>query len=326
MNWRLSLLIITTLIVAAAALLLLFNEKKLKAGWLVAALGVLVLEDMWPVDRRYFNDDYFMTPKNTQSAFAEQPWETLLLQDDDPHFRVMNLTTNTFGEARTSYRFKSIGGYHAAKLRRYQDLIDEHLSRMNLPVIGMLNAKYLIIPEEGQAAVRLNPEALGNAWFVEKLVVVDGARAESDALNSINLANTAVLDREFAAFAANPEPGVAPDAEVRLTSYSPKTLTYESNSSQDGTVVFSEIYYPYGWKAFIDDVPADHFRVNYLLRALNVPAGSHRITFTFDPDSIRKGDAIATVCVIVMYLLILFLIAGTVVRRVRGKKNAGAPH
>ena len=311
-------------IAAAFAVLWFFVAGKLKPTWLIAALGVLILADMWPVDKRYFNDSYFQSPKNTQATFAKQPYEELILQDPDPHFRVMNLTTNTFNEARTSYYLKSLGGYHAAKLRRYQDLIDEHLSQMNLPVIGMLNAKYLIIPDEGQAAVRQNPEALGNAWFVEKLVVVDGARAESDALNSINLANTAVLDRSFAAFAANPEPGVAPDAEVRLTSYSPKTLTYESHSSQPGTVVFSEIYYPYGWKAFIDDVPTDHFRVNYLLRALNVPAGSHRITFTFDPDSVRKGDAIATVCVILMYALILFFIVGTVLRRFRGNKHAGA--
>ena len=292
----------------------------------VVGFGVLVVLDMWPVDKRYFNDSYFQTPKNTQAAYAMQPYEEQLLQDPDPHFRVMNLTTNTFNDARTSYYLKSLGGYSAAKLRRYQDLIDEHLSQLDLPVIGMLNAKYLIVPEEGQASIQRNPMALGNAWFVEKLEVVDGARAESDSLSTIDLSKTAVLDREFAAFAANPEPGIAPDAEVHLTSYSPKTLTYESNSSQDGTVVFSEIYYPYGWKAFIDDTPTDHFRVNYLLRALNVPAGKHSITFTFDPDSIRKGDTIATVCVILMYALILFLIAGTVVRRVRKNQHAGAPH
>ena len=313
-------------IAAAFAVLWFFVAKKLKPAWMIAALGILVLADLWPVDKRYFNDSYFQTPKNTQAAYAMQPYEEQLLQDPDPHFRVMNLTTNTFNDARTSYYLKSVGGYSAAKLRRYQDLIDEHLSQLDLPVIGMLNAKYLIVPEDGQASIQRNPMALGNAWFVEKLEVVDGARAESDSLSTIDLSKTAVLDREFAAFAANPEPGIAPDAEVHLTSYSPKTLTYESNSSQDGTIVFSEIYYPYGWKAFIDDTPTDHFRVNYLLRALNVPAGKHSITFTFDPDSIRKGDAIATVCVILMYALILFLIAGTVVRRVRKNQHAGAPH
>ena len=313
------------LIVAAAALLLLFNEKKLKAGWLVAALGVLVLVDMWPVDRRYFNDDYFMTPKNTQSAFAEQPWETLLLQDDDPHFRVMNLTTNTFGEARTSYRFKSIGGYHAAKLRRYQDLIDEHLSQLHLPVIGMLNAKYIITAgEDGQPQVQINPYALGNAWFVEDLLVVDGANAESDALGEIDPATTAVVDRPFEAFVTHPHPGVAEDADVRLTSYTPKQLDYEYTSSQPGTLVFSEIYYPHGWKATIDGQPADHFRVDYTLRALNVPAGSHHITFLFDPDSVRKGDAIAIVCVVLMYVLIAAAIVLGILTLMKRKHGAAA--
>ena len=309
------------LIAAAAVLLYLFNEKKLKAGWLVAALGVLVLVDMWPVDRRYFNDDYFRSPATTQNTFAEQPWETLILKDRDPHFRVMNLAANTFNEARTSYRLKSIGGYHAAKLRRYQDLIDEHLSQIHLPVIGMLNAKYIVTPgEDGQPQVQVNPYALGNAWFVEDLLVVDGANAESDALNDIDPATTAVVDRPFEAFVTNAHPGVAEDADVRLTSYTPKQLDYEYTTSQPGTLVFSEIYYPHGWKATIDGQPVDHYRVDYTLRALNVPAGSHHITFLFDPDSVRKGDRIAVACVIVMYALMLGAVAWGSYGRIRRKK------
>ena len=167
---------------------------------------------------------------------------------------------------------------------------------------------------------------MGNAWFVGSLQVVDGARAESDALDTLDLTTTAVLDKEFAAHAANPEPGIAPDAEIRLTAFTPKQLDYDYTSSTPGTVVFSEIYYPYGWKATIDGQPAEHFRVNYLLRALNVPAGTHHITFLFDPDSIRKGDAIATACVIVMYLAILALVAGAVIGRIRKKNDAAATH
>ena len=313
-------------IAAAFAVLFFFNEKKLKTPWMVAALGVLVLADLWPVDKRYFNDDSFQFPKNTQAAFAMKDYEAQILQDPDPHFRVMNLTTSTFNESRTSYYLKSIGGYHAAKLRRYQDLIDEHLSKGELPVIGMLNAKYLIVPEEGKAVVRENPYALGNAWFVGNLQVVDGAQAESDALSTIDLATTAVLDKEFAAFAAHSQPGVAPDAEVRLTAFSPKQIDYDCTSATPGTVVFSEIYYPYGWKASIDGEPADHFRVNYLLRALNVPAGTHHISFLFDPDSVRKGDRIASACVVVMYLAILAIVAGAVIGRLRKKKDAAATH
>ena len=313
-------------IAAAFAVLFFFNEKKLRAPWMVAALGVLVVLDMWPVDRRYFNDDSFQQPKNTQAVFAMQEYEKQILQDPDPHFRVMNLTGNTFNESRTSYYLKSIGGYHAAKLRRYQDLIDEHLSQGHMPVIGMLNAKYLIVPDEGQIAIQLNPYALGNAWFVEKLILADGAQAESDALNTIDVATTAVLDKEFARFAANPEPGIAPDAEVHLTSWTPKQLDYDATTSTPGTLVFSEIYYPYGWKATIDGQPAEHFRVNYLLRALNVPAGTHHITFLFDPDSVRKGDAIATTCVVLMYLLILAIAGWGVYRSSKKRKDAAAAH
>ena len=313
-------------IAAAFAVLFLYNEKKLKKPWMIAALGILILVDLWPVDRRYFNDDSFQTPKNTQSAFTILPYEEALLMDPDPNFRVMNLTTNTFNEARTSYYLKSIGGYHAAKLRRYQDLIDEHLSKGHLPVIGMLNAKYMIVEEEGQPVIQRNPYALGHAWFVEKLELADNARAESDALNRIDLKTTAVVDRCFASQIASLEPGIAPDASVTLTAWSPKQLDYETTSATPGTVVFSEIYYPYGWKASIDGTPADHYRVNYLLRALDVPAGSHHVTFLFDPDSVRKGDAIATVCTVLMYLLILALAGWGIYRHYKTRRDAAATH
>ena len=316
------------LIAAAFVVLYLFNGikgKQLKPAWMIAALGVLILIDMWPVDKRYFNDSYFHSPQTNKNAFAEQAWETALLKDSDPHFRVLNLTTNTFNEARTSYRLKSLGGYHAAKLRRYQDLIDEHLSQMHWPVIGMLNAKYILLPDEKGMAIQQNPTAMGNAWFVGQLQEVDGGRAESDALNEIDLATTAVFDKSFASYVTDTQPGIAPDAKVHLTAYTPKQLDYEYTSSHPGTIVFSEVYYPYGWKASIDGQSVDHYRVNYLLRALNVPAGSHHITFLFDPDSVRKGDTIATACVILMYLLILAGI-GLGIWRLTKKPDAPAAH
>ena len=316
------------LIAAAFVVLYLFNGikgKQLKPAWMIAALGVLILIDMWPVDKRYFNDSYFHSPQNNKNAVAEQAWETSLLKDSDPHFRVLNLTTNTYNEARTSYRFKSLGGYNAAKLRRYQDLIDEHLNPLHWPVIGMLNAKYILVPDGQGMAIRQNPDAMGNAWFVGQLKEVDGGRAESDALNEIDLATTAVFDKSFASYVLDTQPGIAPDAEVHLTAYTPKQLDYDYTSSQPGTIVFSEVYYPYGWKASIDGQSVDHYRVNYLLRAVNVPAGSHHITFLFDPDSVRKGDAIATVCVILMYLLILAGI-GLGIWRLTKNKNAAAAH
>lgn len=310
-------------IVAATALLWLYAKGILKKGWMIGILGVLIVADMWPVNKRYFNDSNFVSAKQNSSYFAMQPYEKQILDDPDPHYRVLNLTTSTFNDARTSYYFKSLGGYSAAKLRRYQDLIDEHISKMNMGVIGMLNAKYIIVKgKDGQPQPMQNPDAMGNAWYVDSLLVVDGANAESNALNTIDLHTTAVLDKEFASFAANPVPGRAADAEVRLTKYTPKYIDYESHSSQDGTIVFSEIYYPYGWKATIDGQPAEHFRANYMLRALNVPAGDHQIHFEFAPDSVKRGATLSLICISLMYAFLLGSIVCVVARCLKRRKQA----
>ena len=310
-------------IVLAAATLWIFVQGKLKWGYMVAILGVLVIADMWPVNKRYLNDSHFVTKKNNNGAFQMQPHEKLILQDEDPHFRVMNLTTNTFNDARTSYYLKSIGGYSAAKLRRYQDLIDEHISKMNMNVIGMFNAKYFIVRDKksGQPQVQLNPYAMGNAWFVDTLAVVNNANEESDALNYIDLHTTAVLDKEFAGYVENFTPEHDPEAMVRLTKYTPRYLDYEYSTSKPGTIVFSEIYYPYGWKATIDGQPADIYRVNYMLRAINVPAGTHNIHMEFAPNSVKKGNTIAMTCVIIMYGTMLVVIGLALYGVVRRRKE-----
>ena len=310
-------------IVLAAATLWAFTKEWLKWGYMVAILGVLVIADMWPVNKRYLNDSHFVTKKNNKAAFQMLPYEKQILQDKDPHFRVFNLTTNTFNDARTSYYLKSIGGYSAAKLRRYQDLIDEHISKMNWNVIGMLNAKYIIVPDKksGQAQVQLNPYAMGNAWFVDTLLVADNANEESDALNYLDLSTTTVLDKEFAGYVEDFTPERDPKAMVRLTKYTPRYLDYEYSTSKPGTIVFSEIYYPYGWKATIDGKPADIYRVNYMLRAINVPAGTHSIHMEFAPDSAKKGDAIAMVCIAIMYTTILLVIGMALYRTIRKRKK-----
>lgn len=297
-------------IAGGVLILWLFVREKLNTAWMIAALSVLVVLDMWPVDRRYLNDNNFVDKKDDSSIYEMLPYEEVLLKDPS-YFRVLNWSEATFSEARTSYRLKSIGGYSAAKLRRYQDLIDRHISKMHLPVIGMLNAKYIISADkDGNVQPHLNPVALGNAWFVDSLVAVDGANAEIDSLMSVDLRRTAVIDKAFVPMAATLTPGIAPDATVTLTDHAPDMLDYTVNTSEPGIVVFSEIYYPHGWKATLDGEPADHFRVNYMLRAMNVPAGQHQIHFFFDPDSVRKGDTIATVFCILMYLLALGIIAG----------------
>lgn len=309
-------------IAAAAVLLWLCIRGRLKKGLSVAILGVLIVADMWGVDRRYFNDGNFVNARQAGSnAFEMQDYEAQILQDND-YFRVFNLTVNPFSDSRTSYRLKSIGGYSAAKLRRYNDLIEEHLSKMHLPVINMLNTRYIITgSEDGGTLVQYNPDAQGNAWFVDRLNVVDNANAESDALNSIDLTHEAVLDKSFAGYLPDYSPSIPEDATVVLNSYSPKNLDYTYSTSAPGTMVFSEIYYPYGWKATLDGESIDHYRVNYLLRAVNVPAGTHNIHFTFDPDSIRKGNVIATVCIVIMYAFMLGAIVFGIMSFARKKKE-----
>ena len=224
----------------------------------------------------------------------------------------MNLTTNTFNESRTSYYLNSIGGYHAAKLRRYQDIIDAHLTKGNMNVANMLNAKYFIVEgDNGRPEVMVNPDAMGNAWFVDEVRCVDTPREESDALNAIDFSKQAVTDRQFSSMV--PEPNTF-SGEIALLSYAPDRLVYSSSCEGEKTAIFSDIYYPYGWKAYIDGAPVAHFRVNYVLRALNVPAGEHEIMFEFRPDSIYKGFRVNALFRYIMYTLIISLIVTSVLR------------
>jgi len=309
------------IILAAGLLLAYLRVEKFKTTWFGVALAVLIVADMWPVDKRFCNDSIFVSPKKQDQNFEKKPYEEYLLENDTTYYRVLNLTTNTFNEARTSYYLKSIGGYSAAKLRRYQDLIDEHISKMHWPVLNMLNTKYLIgETQTGEIIPQLNPDAMGNAWFVDSLLVVNTANEESDALNTIDLHTTAVLDKEFAKYAANTV--TAPDtaATIELVKYAPNRLEYKTNSTVAKTAVFSEIYYPYGWKVTIDGKPDELFRVNYMLRAVNLPAGMHTVVFVFDPDSVRKGNTLSLICFGIMMLTLVGVVAYQIwERRKRGK-------
>lgn len=311
-------------IAGAAATMWAFVKGWIKGGVMAAVIGVLVLTDMWAVDRRYFNENNYVTGKQSARRFEMQPYEKQILGDKDPHFRVLNLAANTFNDSRTSYYLKSLGGYHAAKLRRYQDLIEEHLSQMNMNVISMLNAKYIITQgENGQPVPMRNPAAMGNAWFVDTLMVVENANQESEALNYVNLKTTAVVGNDFSQYVSSHVMSHDDAASIRLTKYAPNHIDYESVSTQDGTAVFSEIYYPFGWKASIDGQPTEHFRADYALRAMNIPAGSHTIHFEFAPDSVRKGDLLSTVCIFIIYAGILAAILLPILRR--RKKSITCP-
>lgn len=299
------------ILVTAAAMWFLTSMKNGKVV-LVAALGVISVLDMWGVDTRYFHKSAFVTPQHVNASFEMTEYEKALLTDTTD-FRVLDLTRTPFNEARTSYYLKSVGGYSAAKLRRYQDVIDRYLVRNDPNVLAMLNTKYIIVSDPNTKEIQaIHINNYGNAWWVEFLAQVGSPKEEIEALGMVDLSKAAIVGKDFSKFITNPRPGVSYGARVDLVKCSPKTLVYETRSSRPGTVVFSEIYYPFGWKAYIDGKPAEHFRADYILRAMNVPAGQHTITFTFDPESIKKGDTLAIVFIVLMYLISAGLIGWSI--------------
>ena len=335
-------------VLLGTGLVWLFASEKLKLGYFVSILSVLILVDMWPIDRKFFNDDNFVKEKQDKAYFAEQPWETDILSREkgNPSYRVFNLTDSQgpFNDSRTSYRFKSIGGYSAAKLRRYQDLIDAHITneinpmlqsiRQNgnqlfmvssdtasFPVLNMLNMKYAVVGN-GQQIVVENPNAFGNAWFVDSVKLANTPNEESDALNTINLRNTLVTDVKFKDFVKDFKTNHDTTAKIQLTKYAPDFVEYDYVAAMPGTVVFSEIYYPYGWKSYIDGKPADHFRANYTLRAMNVPAGQHHIRFEFRPDTVEKWGKVSVACSYAIYLIILGIAGFGIYRIARRKRES----
>ena len=305
-----------------------------------AALAALVLADMIPVNQRFFGNDNFVKSKDADAYFAMQPYEQQILQDEDPNFRVLNLASNTFNDARTSYRLKSIGGYSAAKLRRYQDLIDEHISQemnplmqtvmrtqgfilpdanegQDFPVLNMLNMKYAIVPLQGgkQAPVQ-NPYAMGNCWFVDEVIIVDTPDEECAALSTLDLHKQAVADKKFAEALDITKPEVTPlmafdTTLIQLTSYAPNSLKYEAMTERNKVAVFSEIYYPYDWHLYIvnnngEKVELPIARVNYTLRAAVIPAGHHQLIMEFIPHAVKTDRW----CMALLILALLLSVGG----------------
>ena len=275
------------------------KDTKNSTVLLAAALAVVTLADMVPVGRKFFGDRDFVTRKENKQYFDMQDWEKAIFQDKSLDYRVLNLASNTFNDARTSYRLKSLGGYSAAKMRRYQDLIDAHISKTNMNVLNMLNTKY-IISNSGQ--IMRNPDAMGNAWFVDTLLFVDTPVQESDALNTIDIKTTAVADKLFADALNLKYSESDPDAYIKLDKYIPDHLEYSSHSTRDKVAVFSEIYYPREWHLYIDGQEHKLGRVNYVLRAAVIPAGNHSIVMKFVPDAL-KTDRLCIALVILVILL-----------------------
>ena len=288
------------------------EEKKTYAFILYAGLTVLILADMVPVNKRFFNDDNFIKQKDNEAYFKMQPWEEQILQDKSLDYRVLNLNTNTFNDSRTSYRLKSIGGYSAAKLRRYQDLIDEHISKMNWNVLNMLNTKYIVT----QQGVYPNPDAMGNAWFVNEVQFVPTPDDESAALNTLDLHKTAVADEKFRDVLTCKAIPNETD-EITLTSYQPNELVYHTSTANDRIAVFSEIYYPEGWHMTIDGEGQEIGRVDYVLRAAIIPAGEHTIRMYFLPDAMQWDKWCAALAILLFILSLALLIGWPIYQRKR---------
>jgi len=310
----------------AAGVLWAFWKKKLKAEYALALWVVLILADMWPTNKRYLNNDSFVAKRQMNNPYTLSKADELIHQDEALSYRVLNLTVNPFTDASTSYFHKSIGGYHAAKLMRYQELIDYHISpeiqnisRMlnsgldpdqvgNLfniaPALKMLNTKYLIVNPNG-APIK-DPAPLGNAWFVSNYEIVENADAEIDALEGFNPAEEAIIDKRFEQFVTGKT--YQKNGSITLEVSDPNYLKYSFNSDSEQLTVFSEVYYDKGWDAYIDGKKVPYFRVNYVLRAMSVPAGEHSIEFRFEPQSYFIGNKIsyASSFIIIILALVYF--------------------
>lgn len=321
------------------ALLFLYKMKKLRADYMVICMAVLCLVDMWQVDKRYLNDEMFVPKSERDMPHQATSTDLAIMKDKSLDYRVLNLASNTFNENETSFFHKSIGGYHPAKLRRYQEMIDAYIApemqaamqaiaakngnmqevdgAKVFPVLNMLNTKYFILPLQGGATMPLqNIYAQGNGWFVDKINYVADANAEYAGVGKIDVRHEAVADKKFESILGQAQSNDS-TAIVKLVKYEPNNLQYTIESKKGGVVVFAEIYYP-GWTATIDGQPAELGRVNYILRALNVKAGKHTVVLDFHPTSISTTETIAYIAIVILLLAII----GAGYMRFKNRKEA----
>ncbi len=296
-------------VLLVAALLWFMGRGKLKVMPACILLALLVLVDLWAVDKRYLNNSHFVKAK---AANIQQPSaaDLEILQDKSLDYRVLIDTVSTFNDATTSFFHKSIGGYHGAKMKRYQELIEYHIGRGNMSVLDMLNTKYFIVPgDQNQPVVQPNQGVLGNAWLVEHIKWVDNADAEIAALTGFNPAKEVVIDKRYQSVLEEFKPKRDSTASINMLSYEPNHLVYEYQSNEPQMVVFSEIFYDKGWNAYIDGVLTPHVRANYVLRAMEIPSGKHQVVFKFEPKTYAQGEKIALASSIAIVLLVLGAIA-----------------
>ena len=294
------------LVLLSAGAIYLFLKDKLKEKWVLIAFSILMLFDLVGVDRRYVNNEDFVSSIKMSKPFEATEVDKYILNDKS-YYRVFDLVS---GPSKPSYFHNSLNGYNAAELRRYSEVFDWYISRNNLNVLNMLNTKYLVAQDEkGNEFPYVNDEANGNAWFVEKLEVVNTANDEIKALDSLNNKNTAVINNyDFGSkFKSDEFPIYEVDslAKIDLIEVRPNYLKYQSSNKNDGFAVFSEIYYPHGWKTYIDGKEASHMRINYILRGMAIPNGKHNIEFKFQPDVVKMGSAISLASSVLLGLLLV---------------------
>ena len=305
-------------ILIATGSLWLYYIDKIKSQVVLYLIALLVVVDLWTVNKRYVNSDDFENLKRYErNVFMPTDVDKEINKDDDLYFRVFNLTRNAFSEGITSYHHKSIGGYSAIKLQRYQDIIDYHLSKNNMAVINMLNVKYFILPdnERNVPVARLNDASLGNAWFIKDIIIAKDPKDEIEKLKDFDPANQVILDEQFNQNIDNKTFSGA--GEISLVSYHPEKLIYKSSSDQEQFAVFSDIFYQPGWKSYVDGQESEHFRVNYILRGMIIPPGDHKIEFSFKPPSYAIGGKISLAFSILVGLALL----GIIIQSQRGKES-----
>jgi hypothetical protein len=294
--------------IAAAALVLFLQSKKLlKANLAIVLIGLLTFIDLFSFNKRYFNADDYFAKSSISETFEPTIQNQQILTDKDPHYRVADLTTSFWSDAKPSYFHKSVGGYHGAKLKRIQEVFDFQINKNNMEIFNMLNTKYFINNNGQENMATLNPMAYGNAWFAKKIKIVPDANAEIKALGGINLKDTVIVDKRYSTEVAGlAGPADSNNNSIELSSYSPDKMVYNSNSTAAHLAVFSEVYYRGNadWKSFIDGKEVEHIRANYVLRALKVPAGKHEITFVYDPIVLQKGKILDLMGSIGLVLLV----------------------
>jgi len=266
-------------------------------------LGIAILVDLWSVDRRYLNNENFVESSVLKQQFEPRAVDQFILKDTNLGYRVFDLSIPTFSSANASYFHKTVGGYHAAKLKRYQEVLDKQFNNaINEDVLDMLNTKYVILndPQSQSQKMQNRGTACGNAWFVSNVTFVKDADEEMTAISSFDPRNEAFVGNEFKSLIDDKKVGFDPNGIIKLVNYRPDHLSYEYSSGKDMVAVFSEIWYDKGWKAYVDGEEIPHFRANYILRAAALPGGNHKLEFKFEPASYYTGEKISLLASILL--------------------------